>query len=186
MDFDYLFVKPFYYQYKYVLFICNIIIIFPTFFTYSLYIYQNIKIILKKSIQIIFAEKLLKLLNFIIFVKKLLIMGKVSKELVGASAAKIILSVLAQGDSYGYDMLQKVKELSNKQIKWNEGSIYPVLKKMETLGLIRSYWIMQDNERPRKYYNLLDAGKAELQNKKDEWNLVNAMLTKLWNPQVTE
>jgi DNA-binding PadR family transcriptional regulator len=94
--------------------------------------------------------------------------------------------VLAQGDSYGYDMLQKVKELSNKQIKWNEGSIYPVLKKMETLGLIRSYWIMQDNERPRKYYNLLDAGKAELQNKKDEWNLVNAMLTKLWNPQVTE
>lgn len=113
-------------------------------------------------------------------------MGKVSKELVGASAAKIILSVLAQGDSYGYDMLQKVKELSGRQIKWNEGSIYPVLKKMEAQGLIKSYWIMQDNERPRKYYNLLDTGKTELQNKKDEWNLVHAMLTKLWNLKTAE
>lgn len=113
-------------------------------------------------------------------------MGKVSKELVGASAAKIILSVLAQGDSYGYDMLQKVKELSGKQIKWNEGSIYPVLKKMEAQGLIRSYWIMRDDERPRKYYNLLDTGKVELQNKKEEWNLVHSMLTKLWNPKTAE
>ena len=48
-------------------------------------------------------------------------MVKVSKELVGASAIKIILSVLAQGDNYGYEILQKVKELSGGRIKWNEG-----------------------------------------------------------------
>lgn len=113
-------------------------------------------------------------------------MGKVSKELVGASAAKIILSVLSQGDSYGYDMLQKVKELSNNRIKWNEGSIYPVLKKMEAMGLIKSYWRMQENERPRKYYNLLDLGKAELQNEIEEWNMVHSMLNKLWNVNTAE
>jgi PadR family transcriptional regulator, regulatory protein PadR len=110
-------------------------------------------------------------------------MGKVSKELVGASAAKIILSVLAQGDNYGYEILQKVKELSEGQIKWNEGSIYPVLKKMETGGLIKSYWKMEQNERPRKYYNLLEAGKAELESKKEEWNMIHSMLTRLWTPQ---
>ena len=108
-------------------------------------------------------------------------MGKVSKELVGASAVKIILSVLAQGDSYGYDILQKMKELSGGRIKWNEGSIYPVLKKMEMQGMIKSYWKMEDNERPRKYYNLLDQGVIELQNEKDEWNVVNSVLVKLWN-----
>jgi DNA-binding PadR family transcriptional regulator len=108
-------------------------------------------------------------------------MGKVSKELVGASAVKIILSVLAQGDSYGYDILQKVKELSGGRIKWNEGSIYPVLKKMEMQGMIKSYWKMEDNERPRKYYNLLEQGVIELQNEKDEWNVVNSVLVKLWN-----
>jgi DNA-binding PadR family transcriptional regulator len=111
-------------------------------------------------------------------------MGKVSKELVGASAIKIILSVLAKGDSYGYEILLKVKELSEGRIKWNEGSIYPVLKKMEAQNMIKSYWRMQENERPRKYYNLLDQGRAELQNEKDEWNMIHGMLTKLWTPQV--
>ncbi len=107
-------------------------------------------------------------------------MGKVSKELVGASAARIILSVLAQHDSYGYEILQKVKELSGGRIKWNEGSIYPVLKKMEAQGLVKSYWRMEENERPRKYYILQEAGKVELQKEKDEWNVVNAMLSRLW------
>ncbi|HAQ20219.1 MAG TPA: PadR family transcriptional regulator [Prolixibacteraceae bacterium] len=107
-------------------------------------------------------------------------MGKISKEVVGASAAKIMLSLLAMDDSYGYEMLMKVKKLSEGQIKWNQGAIYPVLKKMETLGLIKSYWKMQENERPRKYYNILDNGKQELQKMKDEWNLVNSMLNKLW------
>lgn len=109
-------------------------------------------------------------------------MGNVSKELVGASAAKIILSVLTHGDNYGYEILQKVKELSGGQIKWNEGSIYPVLKKMEAQGMTKSYWKMEKNERPRKYYALLETGKKELQKEKEEWNMVHAMLTRLWNP----
>ena len=108
-------------------------------------------------------------------------MGKVSKELVGASASLIILSVLALGDNYGFGMLQKVKELSIGRIKWNEGSIYPVLKKMEVQGMFKSYWRMEENEKPRKYYSLLEPGRLELQTEKEEWNLVHAMLTKLWS-----
>jgi DNA-binding PadR family transcriptional regulator len=51
---------------------------------------------------------------------------------------------------------------------------------MEAQGMIKSYWRMEENERPRKYYNLLEAGKAELKNEKEEWNMVHGMLTKLW------
>lgn len=109
--------------------------------------------------------------------------GKVSKELVGASAAKIILSILVQGDNYGYEILQRVKSLSGGKIKWNEGSIYPVLKKMEATGLIKSYWRVEDNERPRKYYTLLEAGRTELQVRKDEWNMVNDMFARLWSTE---
>jgi len=64
-------------------------------------------------------------------------MGKVSNELVGASAIKIILSILAIGDNYGYDMLLKVKELSDGQIKLSEASIYPVLKKNGDNGICK-------------------------------------------------
>ena len=54
---------------------------------------------------------------------------------------------------------------------------------MEAGGLIKSYWKMEENERPRKYYNLLEAGKEELQSKKEEWNMIHSMLTRLWTPQ---
>jgi len=111
-------------------------------------------------------------------------MVKVSKELVGATAMKIILAILAKGDNYGYDMVQKVKKLSNGQFKWTEASIYPVLKKMETVGFVKSYWKMVNNERPRKYYNLQEQGKIELENGKVEWELVNSMLKKFWHEDI--
>jgi PadR family transcriptional regulator, regulatory protein PadR len=112
-------------------------------------------------------------------------MGKVSKQLVGASAPKIILSILAIEDSYGYEILEKVKELSNGEIKWSYGSIYPVLKKMEASGLIFSDWRIAENERPRKYYRMTEEGKIELQNQKDEWDMVYNVLTYLSNPHTS-
>ena len=108
-------------------------------------------------------------------------MGRVSRELVAASAPKIILSILSFSDNYGYEILQKVKELSGGRMKWNEGSIYPVLKKMEAHGMVKSYLILGENERPRKYYSLLEPGKLELQAEIEEWYIVHAMLTKLWD-----
>jgi len=107
-------------------------------------------------------------------------MEKLSKELIGASANLIILAVFAKGNNYGYDILNTVKKLSDGKTQWSNGSIYPVLKKMEAQGFIKSYWRMEEKQRPRKYYNLTETGMAELQNKKDDWVMVNDMLTKLW------
>ena len=67
-------------------------------------------------------------------------MKSISKELIGASAIAIILSVLRKGDSYGYEIVQQVKEVTNGGITWQEASIYPVLKKPENSGKIKSYW----------------------------------------------
>ena len=91
-------------------------------------------------------------------------MGKLSKELRGAFTIRIILGVLAKGDNYGFAIRHKVNELSEGHIKWSDSSNYLVLKKMETQGLIKSYWKIEKNERPRKYYNLQEPGKAEFRN----------------------
>ena len=107
-------------------------------------------------------------------------MKKISKELVGASASPIILSILKQGDSYGYEMVQKVKELTNGEIKWQEASIYPVLKKLENQGMIKSYWVVQEGERPRKYYTLQREGINMLAANQHDWNLVQSVFGKLW------
>lgn len=106
-------------------------------------------------------------------------MKSISRELVGASAALIILTVLTKGDSYGYEIVQKVKDLSNNEIKWQEAGIYPVLKKLENDGMIKSYWKVQGGERPRKYYSLLADGKKQLEQNMYDWNLVQSVITGL-------
>ena len=108
-------------------------------------------------------------------------MKSISKELIGASAAPIILSVLKNGDNYGYEIVLKVKELTNNEIKWKEASIYPVLKKLESRGLIKSYWKVQDNERPRKYYTILPEGKKQFEHNMHEWELVHSLFGKILN-----
>jgi PadR family transcriptional regulator, regulatory protein PadR len=107
-------------------------------------------------------------------------MKSISKELIGASAGPIILSILKNGDNYGYDIVLKVRELTNDQIKWKEASIYPVLKKLESKGLIKSYWKVQENERPRKYYTILAEGQKQFEYNMQEWEMVYSLFGKLW------
>jgi PadR family transcriptional regulator, regulatory protein PadR len=108
------------------------------------------------------------------------IMSKISKELVGASAIPIILSILDKNESYGYEIMQNVKELSSNRIEWKEGSLYPVLHKLEKNGLIKSLWKMAENGRHRKYYAINKKGRKALQDEIDNWTLVHTMLTELW------
>lgn len=105
----------------------------------------------------------------------------ISKEIIGAFAVPIILSVLQQGDSYGYEIVQRIKEYSNEEITWKEASIYPVLKKLETNGLIKSYWKLVENERPRKYYTILSDGVKQLEYNMHEWNTIQSLFEKLKN-----
>lgn len=103
----------------------------------------------------------------------------ISKQIIGAFSEPIILSVLQQGDSYGYKIIQLIKEISNKEITWNEASIYPVLKKLEIKGLIKSYWKQGENERPRKYYSILSDGVKQLEFNMYEWNTIQKLFEKL-------
>lgn len=103
----------------------------------------------------------------------------ISKEIIGAFSVPIILSVLQQGDSYGYEIVQRVKEYSNEEITWKEASIYTVLKKLEENGLIKSYWKIIENERPRKYYTILSDGVKQLEYNMQEWNTIKALFEKL-------
>ncbi|MEM6718158.1 MAG: PadR family transcriptional regulator [Bacteroidota bacterium] len=106
-------------------------------------------------------------------------MDKLSKELVGASSIPIILSVLSEQESYGYEIIQKVKELSDGQITYADGTLYPVLHKLEKKKLIESYWKVSESGRKRKYYSISDTGKTVLDTKKQNWILMNQIITKL-------
>lgn len=106
-----------------------------------------------------------------------------SKELVAASTVPLVLSVLTDGENYGYALIQRVRELSSGHIEWTEGMLYPVLHWMEEQGLIESEWQQADTGRKRKYYRLRKAGKTALVAEKEQWLTVHATLTKLWQTQ---
>lgn len=90
-------------------------------------------------------------------------MNKISKEQMGANAILMVLLILKREDSYGYSIMSTLAKISSERIIWKEGSLYPVLKKMETKKLIKSYWNVKDHGRPRKYYKLLQKGLIELE-----------------------
>src|SRR5690554_5176834 len=109
-------------------------------------------------------------------------MKSISRELMGASAIPIILSVLRNGDSYGYEIVQRVKEVTNGGITWREASIYPVLKRLEKSGLIKSYWKVQPDQRPRRYYTILPDGEVQLDKNRQEWELIQTVFEMLLKP----
>ena len=106
-----------------------------------------------------------------------------AKELVGASTEPLILSLLSKGESYGYALIQEVKQLSGEKIEWTDGMLYPVLHRMEDNGWIKSRWVEIESGRKRKYYSIKKGGQQALKEKREQWSVVSSVLSRLWKEQ---
>jgi DNA-binding PadR family transcriptional regulator len=105
---------------------------------------------------------------------------KLSKDLVAASAVPLILSILEEGESYGYALIQRVRVLSGGHIEWTDGMLYPVLHRLEAQGYVVARWGTSETGRKRKYYALKGHGKKALEEQKEQWLVVHGALAKLW------
>src|SRR5882672_9975485 len=105
------------------------------------------------------------------------------RELVAASAEPLILSLLEQGESYGYAIIQDIKNRSRGELEWTDGMLYPVLHRLERKGLIKSRWAEADTGRKRKYYSLKKDGKQALEKHHEHWSMVHAVLSGLRKEQ---
>lgn len=106
-----------------------------------------------------------------------------TKSLNGASIAPIILSILRNGDSYGYAIINRVRELSDGDVEWTAGSLYPVLHRMKTNGWIRDYWEEPEGERRRRYYAITPKGEKALATEREKWMTFHEVLTALWDEE---
>ncbi|MGC8642909.1 MAG: PadR family transcriptional regulator [Isosphaeraceae bacterium] len=86
----------------------------------------------------------------------------------GSTLEMLVLEVIAQGPSYGYEIAQTVAGRSNGTFEMKEGSLYPALHRLERQKLLRAFWREADGRR-RKYYELTDLGKKELVTRKQSW-----------------
>lgn len=102
------------------------------------------------------------------------------KDLVAASSTPLVLAILADEESYGYAILKRVEELSEGRMEWSDGMLYPLLHRLERLGLLRSRWGSSESGRRRKYYRITAAGRGELSEHRRQWQVVDATLRKTW------
>ncbi len=104
----------------------------------------------------------------------------ISKNLIAASTKPIILALLTGGETYGYQILQRVRQVAGGRLAWSSAMLYPVLHRLEKEGFIRSRWKASEEGRMRKYYFLTERGRKELAAEKDQWLSVHDALKALW------
>jgi DNA-binding PadR family transcriptional regulator len=105
---------------------------------------------------------------------------EINKDLIAASSTPIVLAILAEGDSYGYAILKRVRELSGGHMEWTDGMLYPVLHRLERLGYVVARWEVTEGGRRRKYYRITPGGQAQLAEERRQWQAVDATLRGIW------
>lgn len=105
---------------------------------------------------------------------------EINKDLIAASSTPIVLAILAEADSYGYAILQRVRELSGGDLEWTDGMLYPVLHRLCRLGHIDARWEIAESGRRRKYYRVTPQGRAQLAEHRRQWRAVDSTLRGLW------
>ena len=105
---------------------------------------------------------------------------EINKDLIAASSTPIVLAILAEEDSYGYAILQRVRELSGGRMEWTDGMLYPVLHRLERLGYVEARWEVAESTRRRKYYRITPEGQAQLAEERRQWQAVDATLRGIW------
>lgn len=107
-----------------------------------------------------------------------------SQALVAASLKPIVLSILSQGEAYGYEIMNRVDVLSEGKLQWSAGTLYPLMHRLEARGLVEVIWRPSSSGPRRKYYRLTQKGLGALETEKRQWLDVHAILMKLWGPEL--
>jgi PadR family transcriptional regulator PadR len=96
--------------------------------------------------------------------------ASIERELKRGSLELIVLHLLEPGEAYGYEIVTKLTTRSNGALGVTDGTLYPVLYRLERAGFVAVRWETPERGVPRKYYRLTDAGREELARLRQEWN----------------
>ena len=96
---------------------------------------------------------------------------KFDKSLLSGSTQLLVLSIVAQEDAYGYEIITKLAEKSEHAFEMKEGTLYPVLHSLEKDGYLTAYEQETAGGRKRRCYHVTDKGLKELAAQKEQWKV---------------
>ena len=103
-----------------------------------------------------------------------------SSELVRSSTDLVILALLGDRPMYGYEILMTLADRGNGEFEFKQGTLYPVLYRLEREGWIRAKWETPPKGKKRKVYSLTADGEKELKYRSEKWSqyikAVNSLL----------
>lgn len=91
------------------------------------------------------------------------------RELKRGTLEMVLLRLLAERDRYGYEIVSAIEERSGGRFELKDGTLYPVLYRLEGAGHVEPYWQTQERGVPRKYYRITAQGRGELARLVEEW-----------------
>ena len=109
----------------------------------------------------------------------------IGRELRRGSLELIVLHLLKPGEAYGYEIVTKLAEQTNGALEVTDGTLYPVLYRLERAGFVSIRWETPERGVPRKYYRLTPLGQGELRQLTQEWNSFSEAMARLLRRQET-
>jgi len=96
-------------------------------------------------------------------------MNKTQMDLLQGTLDLLVLKTLQAGPTHGWDIAQRIQQVSRDILRVGQGSIYPALHRLEAQGWIRSEWGASDRNRRAKFYRLTAAGRKQLAAETELW-----------------
>lgn len=101
---------------------------------------------------------------------------EINKQLKKGVLEILVLKLLSIKDMYGYELITCLDKNTDGMFKMKEGTLYPILYRLEDENIIENYWENSEKKRgvPRKYYRITSKGKEDLQFRINQWNELNS------------
>ncbi len=109
-------------------------------------------------------------------------MKRLRKQMLDGNVETLVLAILQTGPSYGYAIVKELNERAEGILKLGEGTIYPVLYRLEEKKLISARWRLAENGRERRYYRLTAKGHKALAANCQQWQMLAAVMKKVLGP----
>lgn len=110
----------------------------------------------------------------------------IERELKRGSLELIVLHLLSSGEAYGYEIVTKLSDRTQGALEVTDGTLYPVLYRLERGGFVSVRWETPQRGVPRKYYRLTPAGTVELSRLSHEWTTFARAMTRLIHENAEE
>lgn len=108
-----------------------------------------------------------------------MIMKRLRKQTLDGNVETLVLTILEAGPSYGYRIVKELAERSEGILRLGEGTIYPVLYRLEERKIISAKWHLAKNGRQRKYYRLIPKGRRVLAGNRQQWQMLVSVMEKV-------